>query len=671
MCGIFGQWNRDSSPIDLGLIERATTSIRHRGPDDEGYLLINTNAGRAVLAAGEDTTPSLGLLHIREFGGEHFDLVFGFRRLAILDLSPAGHQPMAAGGRWLVFNGEIYNYLELRSELASQGHRFRTNSDSEVVLAAFGEWGPQCVERFRGMWSFAIWDSAARSLFLSRDRFGIKPLFLSDNSERLLFASEAKALIAGGHPFEPSTSAVASFIALGRLPSASRGDTFFSGIQSLPPAHSLLATKAGSQKTRYWSLPDSAMSAEKGTRGDIVGEYRSVLMDAMRIHLRADVPIGTCLSGGLDSSSIVALSAKLLREEHPAALERLGRQQQTFSAIYDIPGVWNERRHIDRVLAATDAEGNYVIPTAERLWRELDQLVWHQDEPFATTSMFAQWCVMDLARQRGATVLLDGQGADEVLGGYHSVYSVYLRDFVTAGRLVAATAAALRMRAVAGIPGPALLGREVLRRIKPVAGRLRSRRLAELTKRISAARLAPALGEQLLGSWQDGGLADLQIEQRSVDSLLRFSLDEDPLPHLLRYEDRNSMAYSIEGRVPFLDHRLVEFVFTRGRDFRIRDGWTKWLQRAAIAEDLPPEVTWRRDKVGFATPEADWLKGVSGRLSAAVADSSELDAYASAEGFAGMDQMLSWRWLVVSRWLHVFGRAAASQLHSSALVSPS
>ncbi len=621
MCGIYGIWNRDGAPVDLARLERATTAIRHRGPDDEGYLLVDTRGGRAVLAAGRDTTPALNLPSLESFAGQRFDLAFGFRRLAILDLSPAGHQPMAGadGRHWIIFNGEIYNYRELRAELPAG---FHSQSDTEVILAAYDRWGADCVGRFNGMWAFAIWDAERRELFLSRDRFGIKPLYTVEMGQTFAFASEPKALLAGGLVgFSPSRSAVETYVAAGSLPDPGERETFFEGIRSLPAAHSLRVSTGEMRMDRYWSLPEP--SPETGNERKVIDEYRALFVDAIRIHLRSDVPAGTCLSGGLDSSSIVTTVTHLVGQG--AQLEGgVTSGLQTFSAVYSDDGPWNERRHIDAVLRATGARGWFVEPKSAGLASELRALVWQQDEPLTSTSMFAQWSVMRLAREHGIKVLLDGQGADEVMAGYHSFYAQYLGERAHPRALAEGLREASRIRSVTGHPAYRWLAKEVVRKVL--------RRPA-----------MPSLHEALV-----------------------TAITRDPLPTLLRYEDRNSMAFSIESRVPFLDVRLVEHVFRSGAKLRIRDGWTKWMQREALRGIVPDDVAWRRDKVGFATPERQWMSAL-GPLSRELTEASPLCDYldlarlrASRNGSADAPARLEWRILCAAVWLDVFRKAVAA-----------
>lgn len=663
MCGIFGIWNRDGAPVDVRALGRATTSLRHRGPDDEGYLLVDTRSGRTVLCGGDDTMPALGLPRLDTFAGDRFDLAFGFRRLSILDLSPAGHQPMSGADRrhWIVFNGEIYNYLDLRRELESLGHGFRTGTDTEVVLAAYAQWGASCLNRLRGMFAFAIWDSARSRIWLARDRFGIKPLYWTREAGTVRFASELKALLASGVPFSPSAPAIASYLQAGTMPSAREGKTFCDGIESIPAAHNAAISSEDIDVRRYWTLPEP--DPRPLPDSELRARYAEVLTDAIRMHLRADVAVGTCLSGGLDSSSIVALNGRLMRQEHPLALERLGVHQQTFSAVYDSEGAWNERIHIDKVAAATGAAANFVVPDAGGLWRDLDDLVWHQDEPFTTTSIFAQWCVMRLARERGVTVLLDGQGADEVLGGYHTSHAYFLRDHLRGGHLTQALRMVSAASKSSGTDLRGTLTKEILRRI-PLATRIIQRR-REINRRSRAQSLP------LMQALQEADGHDVRLlEHRGSHEYLASNVLDDPLPLLLRYEDRNSMAFSIEGRVPFLDHELVELVFRHGGAARMRHGWTKWLQRVTVEDILPRDITWRRDKVGFATPERDWLAG-SDALSSAFESSPEVCLYVDVQRAraamrrGSLERGFAWRTICLAAWLRVFRERAPQWPHQT------
>jgi asparagine synthase (glutamine-hydrolysing) len=656
VCGIYGRWNLDGRPVDAGQVRRATTALRHRGPDDEGYLLTDSRTGVYRHCGGDDTDPRISVPPVVAVAGPEHDLALGFRRLSILDLSPAGHQPMASpdGGVWIVYNGEVYNYRELRDELRAAGHVFRGGSDTEVVLAAYREWGPACLHRFNGMWALAVWDARARTLLLARDRFGVKPLFYTQGDGAFAFASEVKALVgAHGVPFRPDAAAVVAFAARGSLPSPTAGDTFFAGIRALPAGHVARVTHAGVSVARFYTPPTEADGAERAPAEAAEG-YRELLKDAVRLRLRADVPVGSCLSGGLDSSSIVCLVNRMLQDGGTPPTS-IGDRQKAFSAVYETEGPYNERVHIDRVLAATGAEANFTYPTADRLLEAAERMVWHQDEPFGSTSIFAQWCVMEAVRARGVTVLLDGQGADEALAGYRP-FDVHVGELLRGGRLGAAAAALRGIHAVAGVSPGRLLA-------VAAANQLRGMTLADAPRRLRTRRQRTLLRPETAYALQP---PPRPATGGGLQAYLLDALTETSLPHLLRYEDRNSMAFSVEARVPFVDYRLVEFSLTATAGLRIRDGWTKWILRRAMRGVVPDEIVWRRDKVGFETPERPWVLRLVSVWPEVFADGARVGEFLDLPAVRGRvdawtrgagDTRAVWRWMNLEKWLDVWSRA--------------
>lgn len=665
MCGIVGFWNLDGNALDLQTLQAATQRLRHRGPDDEGYLLVDPQTRRAQPCAGSDTPPALSLPPLETFQNEPFSLGFGVRRLAILDLSPAAHQPMTSqdGRFWIVYNGEIFNYLELRAELASLGYQFRTASDTEVILAAYQTWGKECLPRFNGMWALAIWDHQESRLFLARDRFGEKPLFYTQSDQvsagpYFAFASEIKALI-GLHniPFDPEPQAIYRYLVSAQFPDPRRGETFCKGIYSLPPGESLMVSQAGSLRQRYWRLPEPWQGEPQSLEKTIL-EYRTLLNDAITLRLRSDVPVGTCLSGGLDSSTIVGAIGEQM---HSLGFDRrqIGERQHTFSAVYPEDSPFNEQEYIQLVLEANSAQGHFVEPISERLRADLEQLVWHQEEPFQSTSIFAQWCVMRLARQHGLSVLLDGQGADELLGGYRP-FQIYLGELLREGQLGAALQAARAITAHSNLNGWRFLGAAAARQWLVWLYRGQQNKQDQ----------QPAFETVLTADLRSAGLAGqdppspASIPQAlTIDQHLRQLVEVTSLPHLLRYEDRNGMAFSIETRLPFLDYRLVEYHFGPAAPYRIREGWSKYILRQAASAWTPQAVVWRKDKVGFATPEADWLRAWL------QAGSSWLFDPWLAQDYLGRDEVQShlerwldgrgpqppaWRWLNLEFWLRAW-----------------
>lgn len=667
MCGIFGVWQRTDAPVNLSHVQQATTLLRHRGPDDEGYLLIDTKRERVISCGGLDTNPQLALPAITAFYSEQFTLAFGFRRLAILDLSPAGHQPMvSADGRfWIVYNGEVYNYLELKKELGALGHAFRSGTDTEVILAAYKEWGAACLQRFNGMWAFAIWDQVQQTLFLARDRFGIKPLYytVGIDASHFAFASEIKALVGPqGIPFQPSGKMIYRYLLAGTLPNPQNEETFFTGVSSVPPGHYLIVSRQELTVERYWTLRSSTSSIRLNNVTQMVDAYRDQFTNAVQLHLRADVPVGTCLSGGVDSSSIVCMINQLLSVptsgvDVDAALSRY--QQQTFSAVYATEGRYNERTHIEKVLASVRASGHLTFPTAERLHDELHQLVWHQDEPFLSPSPFAQWCVMQKAREQGVTVLLDGQGADETLAGYRP-YGIFLRELLPGG--VGQFPVALReIRQVTGLSGGTLLRQTLM-------SSLPEQIFSFLRNRWWQMRGAQAIfRSEFAHQWKDSIADGYYLHTKNLNDHLQHGLLVG-LPHLLRYEDRNSMAHSIEARVPFLDVQLVEFSFNQAAPLRIYQGWTKWILRKAMEGSVPAEVLWRKDKVGFETPQEEWLTSLLTQdpnfLGSSALSGKFLNLPLVRQRLAAMlqerqpNRSLLWRLLNLETWLRVWQRTA-------------
>jgi asparagine synthase (glutamine-hydrolysing) len=585
MCGIFGVWNLDGSGVDVAAVVRATTAIRHRGPDDEGYLLINTRTGRTELCAGSDTTPELGLPEISRFASERFDLAFGFRRLSIQDLSPAGHQPMASADKreWIIFNGEIYNYIELREELIQSGHQFHTGSDTEVILAAYRQWGEACVERFNGMFALALWDSAKRTLFLARDRFGEKPLhYIYQQDSRFAFCSEMKSLWAANlAERRVHHDTLARFQHYGQVDAVEQ--TVYPGILRLPQAHCLKVSAPGTfWKRRYWDI-DPRDQEDGKSDAAYAEQFRELLTNSVRLRLRADVPVGSSLSGGLDSSTIVSVINRLLPEDGV---------QKTFSARFDEAKA-DEGKWIDLVTSANRVQRFDVWPKPEQFFEELSKVFWHQEEPFSSTSIYAQWCVMRLARENDVTVLLDGQGADEMLAGYHSYFEEHSADLLTSMNLPRYLKWKKNCRELHGY-APKTFSRVAKQSVpsvlkNPVRRMMRS--FSEL----------PAVEQQR---------PEFPPEFKKLSSLrkqLWWNTTRQGLVELLRYADRNSMAHSREVRLPFLDHHLVEFVFRLPEHLLMRDGWTKWILREAFRGVVPEAITDRIDKLGYMPPQKRWL----------------------------------------------------------------
>jgi asparagine synthase (glutamine-hydrolysing) len=543
----------------------------------------------------------------------------GFRRLAIIDLRDVGNQPFASpdGRLQLVFNGEIYNYRELRAELEGRGHRFRTATDTEVLLAAYTEWGTGCLDRLVGMWAFAIWDTVEQRLFAARDRFGIKPFYYRWDAGRLVFASEPKAFAADPQSrLSPNKRAIAEYLTQSYLDHTA--DTFFDGIQRLEPAHALTVDRDGLRRWRYWTL-----EPKEPPRGDPAEAVREAFLDSIRLHLRSDVPVGSCLSGGIDSSAVVGAVAHLLKTDRDEAAA-VGPRQRTFTAYFDDAG-FDERPFAELVVAQTEAEPHWITFDDRQVVDDLPRIVAGQDEPFGSTSMVAQWYVMRAAAEAGLKVMLDGQGGDEVFGGYRAFVGARLADLLAHGNV---RALGSELRAFRDVHSPMALATALARPFAPEgltrAVRSRARGSADLLQHrgLRARGSADLLHPDLRGGQPQTGANGSPFRER-LRRHQQLVLQHRGLPELLRYEDRNSMAHSLEARVPFLDHRLVELAFSLPGGELIRNGRTKDVLRRALGDLLPPAVRERRDKLGFVTPEKRWFRGALGALAEEVFASRE------------------------------------------------
>jgi asparagine synthase (glutamine-hydrolysing) len=600
MCGIVLAFT-PRAPTAVATVAAMAYALRHRGPDDEGFLLFD-GAGTPRLVAGDDTpravaealTPWQPQARVADEPGRAAPLVMGHRRLAIVDLSPWGHQPMSRAGRWhIVYNGEIYNHPELRAELESLGHAFLTHSDTEVLLAALAQWGPQqALSRCNGMWAFAVLDTERRTLLVARDRFGVKPLYLWQADDgSLLLASEIKALLV--HPRVRAAASAGRCVEFLRAgPRAWDTATEFEGITRFPAGHWAelsLDAPAPLRPQPFWQRPPAADAAEPfdARRADeLAGRYVELLDDAVRLRLRADVRVGTALSGGLDSSSIAWLVNRSLRRDGR------GEQQEVFSSVYPGEGVRvaDESAFIARVARQLQVRSNTVEPRVDDVPAAHERMAWALDTPPANTLM-SSWHTFALVARRGVVVTLDGQGADEELAGY----SRYVRNWLVHAPLGAALAESRALLGAMQGFGAAVgigLGGALLRR---VAGRGAVHALARGLR--MGADPSPTLAEALADDF------------------------ETHLRNLLLYADKTAMAWSVESRMPFMDYRIVQFLAGVPPAYKIHGGWTKWLGRHATAGHLPDQVVWRRDKMGWAIPEPVWFEGplrswLAGKLAA-------------------------------------------------------
>jgi asparagine synthase (glutamine-hydrolysing) len=601
MCGITGIVAFDGRPVDLGVLQRMNDAQAHRGPDGEGFVVSWPESHGFCSAFLRHTG--------QERSAPPARVGLGHRRLAILDLSERGLQPMSAGasGAWIVFNGEIYNHLDLRAELESRGRFFNTRTDTEVLLQSYLEWGEECLDHLEGMFAFAIWDGGRGRLFCARDRLGIKPFYYATPRDHFIFASEIKGLF----PFPalepvPDDDAVLGFLVHGNCDYRER--TILRQVTALPAGHAL-AVDVATRKVRrwqYWELtPQPEWSGMvDGARVELL---RDLLVRTTSSHLISDVRVGSCLSGGLDSSAVVGLIGKIWREQ-PEAASALGDQFHTFTSCYDYPEL-DERQYALQVASAIGATPNLVFPSPLDFWDVFGDMAWHQDMPFSGMSFYAQWRVMRAAKEAGVKVLLDGQGGDEVFGGYAKFRYAYLASLLRAGRL-----GTMAREAWASLLQRDLYLLNIRRGYRYLPPRLRSVLGGDsLLYGVLRADWDRALGDESTPAtrwWRHAaGKSNGESSLTTVQSVQIEDILVDTLPLILRMEDRSSMAFSIEARVPLLDHKLVEFGLSLPDHQKIQGGFSKFAVREATRGLMPEGVRLRRTKLGFAGADRRWLNG--------------------------------------------------------------
>jgi asparagine synthase (glutamine-hydrolysing) len=653
MCGIAGLLARGGAFIEPLHLAAMAEALRHRGPDDEGYLLADSDGSLIEAFSGRDTVAEwasrLRPLPMATAMGARYAVGLAHRRLSILDVSAAGHGPMASPDRrlWLSYNGEVYNYVELRHELESLGHGFQGASDTEVVLRAYEQWGEACLARFNGMWAFTLADLRRRYLLCARDRLGVKPFYYWFNGQTFAFASEIRALLR--LPFvgvAANDRMVWDFLALGALDHTD--ETFFADINALGAGQYLIVPFEGQPvRHTYWQL--DSVSAEDAANRIVqqtdVDRVRDLVIDAVRLRLRSDVSVGFCLSGGLDSSSIVGVADRLLDE---GSRPQVGTQLKVFHTAFDDPRI-DEREYVRAVVERSRLTSFYVWPTSAEFVDDYERLLRHQEQPFGGPSVYAQYRVVGLARAAGVKVLLDGQGGDELFAGYHRHAGLHLAKLLQSGRLEAVRAALLANGVIAGRHA---LFEQALRTLpSTLAAQL-------LLWSSTDARLI----DRDFGAAYHDRLKRFLAEMRATRSLaqmLAHDLTCHSLPRLLRYEDRNSMAFSLESRVPFADDpRLIECVFALPDAAKLGKGWSKYVLRQAMAGLLPESVRWRRRKLGFSAPEQAWaanlpaspLWDVLCATSSRYIDRRGLDRYIRTAGQRHMRATLLWRLLELVLW---------------------
>ena len=575
-------------------IDQMHGQIQSRGPDGEGFYR-------------EDT------------------IAFAHRRLAIIDTSSAANQPFVWENRFVVvYNGEIYNYREIRAELVQLGFIFTTTSDTEVLVAAFSYWGETCQERFNGMWAFLIWDRHTKTLFCSRDRFGVKPLYWAESRDHLYFASEPKQLCAIGLGGQVDIAELSRFL-YASIP-GSTSSTFFQGIQALPAGHSMSVQQFEAPRINRWyrlpSRPSDSLS------------FSDLLHNSINLRLRSDVPIGSCLSGGLDSSAVVMLAAAAGDGATSAPLRCIHARSSD-------PEV-DESAYASLVADACGGALLTLTPSADQFWKNLAEIVRIQDEPFGSPSICMQYFVMEQARASGCPVMLDGQGADEILLGYSKFMVLALSHAWRSGGLLQL----LRTLTNSWSANAALTPRTSLQYLMGTL--LSPLRAARVRSRLPFLKLPLQPVLDLYGS-----VSAAATDCRRTQLLELF---QTSLPALLRYEDRNSMAHSVEARLPFLDYRLVEAALALPVDEKIHNGWSKYPLR--ISGILPDAIAWRRSKLGFNAPERSWIGEYSRQMLERTLDSPLIAAIANRaaleQSWPRLDRREQWRLFNVALWADIY-----------------
>lgn len=561
MCGFTLIINQTGGAAPAEWVAACNQAIAHRGPDSEDFFYEG----------------ALGM---------------GHRRLSIHDLSDDGKQPMHYLDRYtIIFNGEVFNFIELRAQLEQEGYQFRSKTDTEVILAAYDFWREDCLRHFNGMWSFVIYDRQLQQLFAARDRYGVKPFYYTLFQGHFCAGSEIKqfTVLPGWESFLNKRKALELVAA----------EVYENSDETL--FHDVFQMRGGYKMTydlihhnynlsKWYSLKHE-ITPFRGSYDEAVHRFRELFTDAVRLRLRSDVKVGSCLSGGLDSSSIVSVMAELWKKEQVA------QPVETVSSCFDIKK-FDEQEYIDQVVAATGAVSHKVFPQVKDLFEMLEKVIYIQDEPILSTSIFAQWKVFGEAKKQGLTVMLDGQGADEYLAGYHIFYFAHFKKLINSGRwgdFFSEYRAFWKMHPYG-----------LLDKLRFLFIALYPKWISKHLKMVQVKRKNAWLKfNALTREMRDYGNL---IEFSSIKALSIDCVNKSILPMLLHYEDRNSMANGIESRVPFLDHRLVEFTTGLPGDYKIRKGWTKSILRDAMKGIVPDAILERKDKMGFVTPEEVWMQ---------------------------------------------------------------
>lgn len=602
MCGISGIVGFNSKSGIREKLKKMNNLIKHRGPDAEGEYIVDKVA-------------------------------FAHRRLSILDLTEAGKQPMFYDNKNLVitYNGEIYNYLEIKEELKRKKYEFINDTDTEVILAAYKEWGEECVNKFNGMWAFAIYDKKNEKLFCSRDRFGIKPFYYRIEDNIFYFGSEIKQLL-NDNDNEANLNNLINYLILGL--EEYNDETFFKNIKKLPLSHNLVVDlKTNNIKIEnYYDLEHKIKNKKYWKEEEAIEKYKKIFCKSISLRLRSDVKVGTCLSGGLDSSSIAIIAGE----------EYFRKSNRKMIAIHgkSIEKKNDESRFAEIVSRDANLDLNLIEPNVNEFKNLIEEVVYTQEEPFGSTSIFMQYLVMQKAKELGCTVMLDGQGGDETLLGYERYYAAYLNQLPFYKFYNGINK--IKKNSIISIP-------QILKYTIGYSSYY-------LRKKIIIDKKVKKLKKNYINYIDYELIKNSCKMYTNISKLQAFEINKIQMPHLLKYEDRNSMRNSIETRLPFIDYNVLETALLINDNIKIKDGWTKYILRKAMDKEMSSQITWRKDKLGFASPEKTWLDSIEKDMEMSIKNSKIISSIIKFDELKikDMDKREKWRFYNVAKWEEIY-----------------
>lgn len=596
MCGISGIINQSQERVTKKEIENINSLIAHRGPDDEGFYFKDNFA-------------------------------FGHRRLSILDLSRDGHQPMHYLDRYTItYNGEVYNYLELKEELLSFGYKFDSQTDTEVILASYDKWGKECVTRFNGMWAFAIYDKQKEIIFCSRDRFGIKPFYYTQIEDKFIFGSEIKQLLEFHEQRFVNQKILMDYLIISYEEHTNH--TFFEGIEKLPQSHNLIYDLKSHHFNieRYYDIKKNNTSLDEN---ESIKLYKKSLYDSISLRLRSDVKVGTCLSGGLDSSAISAIASK----------QYMNKSQKRFMAIHakSTQKSNDESKFAKEVATHCNLDLKIIEPSSDDFIKHLNEVIYTQEEPFGGASIFMQYFVMKKAKEEKCKVMLDGQGGDETLLGYEKYYPAYLLNLTFIDMI----------RGFINSSKNSKLNKKQLLSyfIYFTKAKIRVRRLRTKHNYIK---------DDFFNKISVDVIRENSKHYLNIFDLQYQEIYATKMPHLLKYEDKNSMRNSIETRLPFIDYHVLETALSLQSKIKIKEGWTKYILRRVVDDILPKSIVWRKNKFGFEAPTQSWLDSIENEMNKSVLDSKIIKKITTKIDMNNIDDTTKWKLFNIAKWEQIY-----------------